>query len=308
MGTGMVSILLFDIPYQKSWLYWLSVGIFLLNVLLFVMFLIPTILRYTLYTPIIPSMLQDLGQSLFISTIPMGLSTIISMLVQVGEPFFGQSIVTLAWILWWIEIVLSIACCVTIPFLIMYAHNNDLQSMTAAWLLPVVTTVVASATGGLIAGYQSNPQHALWTLTTSYILWGCGMSLALSILVIYLMRLFLHKFPPKHNIVSCFIALGPLGQGAYSIQKLGAVARKIFIETNTLDHANTGSGNIMYTAGFMIALLLWGLAMVWLAVAIIHLFSSRFPFNMVMPEDHLFFIPSNHTNRDGGRSPSHSEP
>jgi tellurite resistance protein TehA-like permease len=61
--------------------------------------------------------------------------------------------------------------------------------MTAIWLLPIVATIVASASGGIVASILPSPQHALWTLITSYILWGTGVPLAMVTLVIYFHRL-----------------------------------------------------------------------------------------------------------------------
>lgn len=87
--------------------------------------------------------------------------------------------------------------------------------MTAAWLLPIVSTVVAAASGGIVADVLPNPQHALWTLTISYILWGTGVPLAMFTLVLYFQRLTVHNLPPREVIVSVFLPLGPLGQGMY---------------------------------------------------------------------------------------------
>lgn len=87
--------------------------------------------------------------------------------------------------------------------------------MTAVWLLPVVTCIVASSCGAVVANVLLNPQHALWTVLVSYVLWGVGLPLAMMVLVIYLQRLTLHKLPPKAAIVSVFLPLGPLGQGGY---------------------------------------------------------------------------------------------
>lgn len=56
-------------------------------------------------------------------------------------------------------------------------------------------------------------QHALWTLTVSYILWGTGVPLAMFTLVLYFQRLTVYKLPPREVIVSVFLPLGPLGQG-----------------------------------------------------------------------------------------------
>jgi tellurite resistance protein TehA-like permease len=68
----------------------------------------------------------------------------------------------------------------------MYVHEaNHLSSVTAAWLLTIVATIVAAASGGIVAEILPDPYHALWTLTISYILWGTGIPLAMAVLVIY---------------------------------------------------------------------------------------------------------------------------
>ena len=66
MGTGIVSILLHGLPYNADWLYWLSVIVFALNVGLFVVFTVISLLRYTLYPGIWGAMLRHPVQSLFL--------------------------------------------------------------------------------------------------------------------------------------------------------------------------------------------------------------------------------------------------
>jgi uncharacterized membrane protein YcjF (UPF0283 family) len=66
MGTGIVSILLHDLPYNARWLYWLSVIVFALNVVLFVTFSAISVVRYTLYPGIWTQMLRHPVQSLFL--------------------------------------------------------------------------------------------------------------------------------------------------------------------------------------------------------------------------------------------------
>jgi hypothetical protein len=89
MGTGIVSILLHNLPYNGIWLYWISVVFFAFNVLLFSTFLIISILRYAIYPERWGVMIRHPGQSLFLGTFPMGLATIINMIVFVCVPAWG---------------------------------------------------------------------------------------------------------------------------------------------------------------------------------------------------------------------------
>jgi hypothetical protein len=66
MGTGIVSILLHDLPYNADWLYWLSVVLFAVNVGLFVGFTVVSAVRYVMYPGIWGAMLRHPVQSLFL--------------------------------------------------------------------------------------------------------------------------------------------------------------------------------------------------------------------------------------------------
>ena len=160
-------------------------------------------------------------------------------------------------------------------------HDAKLENITAAWLLPIVSTIVAAATGSIVAGILPHPQLQLITIVTSYILWGKGVSLAMVVLVCYFLRLTTHQLPPKEIIVSVFLPLGPLGQGGFGIQNLGSVARQVFRDTDTLPLSMVYAGDILYVVGFMIGTVMWGFGLVWFFFAratIWHM--PKFPFNM----------------------------
>jgi tellurite resistance protein TehA-like permease len=159
----------------------------------------------------------------------------------------------------------------------MCLHDTQLSTMTATWLLPIVPTVVAAATGGTVAEVLPNPHHALWTIIASYILWGIGIPLSLFVLVMYFQRLTVYKLPPREVIVSCFLPLGPLGQGSFGVMQLGRVALKTLPKTNSL---TPNAGEILYILGFATALVLWGFALIWFFFALDSISRSRFPFNM----------------------------
>ena len=65
MGTGIVSILLHNLPYNAVWIHYLSIIVYVLNVLLFVTFTLISIARYTIYKGIFGAMLSHPVQSLF---------------------------------------------------------------------------------------------------------------------------------------------------------------------------------------------------------------------------------------------------
>jgi tellurite resistance protein TehA-like permease len=118
MGTGIVSLLLHNLPYNGTWLYWISVAIFALNVLLFITGSIISILRYTLYPEIFLAMIKHPVQSMFIGTFPMGLATIINMFCLVCVPAWGEWARYFAWGLWIFDAVVSVMTALSLPFIL----------------------------------------------------------------------------------------------------------------------------------------------------------------------------------------------
>jgi tellurite resistance protein TehA-like permease len=163
----------------------------------------------------------------------------------------------------------------------MAVHEVKLRNMTAAWLLPVVSTIVASASGGIVAEIIPVPRDAYATLLTSYVLLGTGLPLALLILGVYFLRLTTYQLPPKEVVVSTFLPLGPLGQGGFAWIQLGKQAQRLFRDTRSLNNTGVYAGDILYVVGFIIALTLFGFGLVWFffAVATIRQ-TGRFPFNV----------------------------
>ena len=118
MGTGVVTVLLFRLPYNGKWLYELSIIVFVFDLVLFILFCLISALRYLLYPEIWSAMLNHPTESLFLGACPMGLGILVQMIVNVCVPAWGSWAVTLVWTLWWIEIVLSVAICFYLPFML----------------------------------------------------------------------------------------------------------------------------------------------------------------------------------------------
>jgi tellurite resistance protein TehA-like permease len=160
------------------------------------------------------------------------------------------------------------------------SHISSLDRITAAQLLPIAATIVAAGTGAEVSEVlmTTNPQHALGTIITCYILFGMSFPLAIFVLVTYYHRLIVHKLPPREIIVSCFLPLGPLGFGGYTIMYLGKVSLHLLPLTGTLHPL---AGPILYVLGFISALLLWSFGILFLFLALASIYISRpFPFNM----------------------------
>jgi len=197
---------------------------------------------------------------------------------------WGEWLIYTAWVLWWVDVWLSLATCISMPFIVMHRHRPNLENITAALLLPIVPSIVASASGGIIAEVLPSTDHAIMTLITSYILWGIGEFFTGCVLALYFHRLTVHSIPPKEVVVSVFLPIGPLGQGGFGIQELGKVAAKVLPGTTTFGVIENGAARAaetLYTCGVFLAVMMWGFGVAWMTLAFITIATMRkFPFNM----------------------------
>ena len=90
MGTGISAILLHQMPYTNVVFETMGTVLYVLNVLLFVTFILMTAARYLIWPGILPVMLKHEGQSLFLGTLPMGFATLVNLTVFIAVPAFGQ--------------------------------------------------------------------------------------------------------------------------------------------------------------------------------------------------------------------------
>jgi tellurite resistance protein TehA-like permease len=145
--------------------------------------------------------------------------------------------------------------------------------MTAVWLLPVVTLIVASSTGGILGhALLDQPSLALITITMSTLMVMIGLSLALMLLTVYLMRLIVHGLPSGATIISVFLPLGPTGQAGYAFLLIGRCFRELLpLKSAPPDHflGSDVTGDVINVVCVCIAFALWALASMWLVFALL---------------------------------------
>ncbi|MGC5701254.1 TDT family transporter [Pseudomonas sp. NFXW11] len=278
MGTGVLALALAQLPVAIPGLYLVAEGFWWLTIALFVLFTAMYSARWILFFDEARRIFGHSTVSMFFGTIPMGLATIINGLLLFGLPRWGEGVVHLAQVLWWLDVAMSLACGVLIPYMMFTRQAHSIDQMTAVWLLPVVAAEVAAASGGLLAPHLQDAHGQLVMLSTSYVLWAFSLPVAFSILTILLLRMALHKLPHESMAASSWLALGPIGTGALGMLVLGSDAPAIF-SANGLG----GVGEIAAGLGLVAGLTLWGFGLWWMLIAV--LITRRYlregiPFNL----------------------------
>jgi C4-dicarboxylate transporter/malic acid transport protein len=278
MGTGVLALALAQLPVQVPGLHAFAEGLWLFNIVLFVLFSVLYTARWALFFDEARRIFGHSTVSMFFGTIPMGLATIINGFLLFGVPRWGEGVVQLAEVLWWLDVVMSLACGVLIPYMMFTRQEHSIDQMTAVWLLPVVAAEVAAASGGLLAPHLLDAHSQLVVLITSYVLWAFSLPVAFSILTILLLRMALHKLPHENMAASSWLALGPIGTGALGMLLLGADAPAIFAANGL-----PGIGEIAAGLGLVAGITLWGFGLWWMLIAVLitlRYLRAGIPFNL----------------------------
>ncbi|MBA1378918.1 TDT family transporter [Pseudomonas brassicacearum] len=278
MGTGVLALALAQLPGATPGLHRVAEGLWLFNILLFIVFAGLYTARWVLFFDEARRIFGHSTVSMFFGTIPMGLATIINGFLLFGVPRWGEGVLSLVEVLWWIDVAMSLACGVLIPYLMFTRQEHRIDQMTAVWLLPVVAAEVAAASGGLLAPHLADAHSQLVMLVTSYVLWAFSLPVAFSILTILLLRMALHKLPHENMAASSWLALGPIGTGALGMLLLGGDAPVIFAANGL-----PGIGEVASGLGLIAGITLWGFGLWWMLMAL--LITTRYlregiPFNL----------------------------
>ena len=278
MGTGILSAVLTQLPTRIPGLLQLAEALWMLNIVMFLTFSFIYTARWVMFFDEARRIFGHSTVSMFFGTIPMGMATIINGLLTFGLPRWGDAVLPLAEMLWWLDVAMSLACGVLIPFMMFTRQQHSIDQMTAVWLLPVVAAEVAAASGGLLATHLTDAHGQFSVLITSYVLWALSVPVAFSILTILLLRMALHKLPHESMAASSWLALGPISTGAFGLMVLGADSPAIFAANGL-----PGVGDIASGLGLIAGIILWGVGVWWLLLAV--LITARYlrngiPFNL----------------------------
>ncbi len=278
MGTGVVALILPELPFAHSIMAHLAVLLWQFNIALFLMFSLLYVLRWIIYPTEAKQIFSHASMSLFLGAIPMALATIINGYLKFGIHLYGDWVVPFAQLLWYIDVLLAVSIAWIVPFYMYNRQQHELQSMTAVWLLPIVACEVAAATGGLLLPHIAVGQQALGILLGGYVLWGISVLPAFAILTILMLRLALHKLPSKELAISSWLALGPIGTGALALLILGAQAPQVLA---VIDQQSLGL--FCQQAGIVVSLILMGFGLWWLGIALLTTLKhakTALPFNL----------------------------
>ncbi|WFD26555.1 hypothetical protein MNAN1_001538 [Malassezia nana] len=292
MGTGIISVLLESLPYRFNGLHAIAVVFFGINLFLFCLFFVITVIRFVLWPKLLLRTLLHPVNSMFLGAPSMGFTMLINMCV-LGFISEGRhhAFAIFLWVLWWINAVFSICILILIPFLKATRQSHELKTVTGVWILPIVAVIVTASAGAIVADVLPKGPAKI-TLTVAFMMMGAGLSLIFLQLAIYYARLVFMKIPPANVILSVFLPLGPCEAASFGVLHLAESINKLRTDLGEPFFAPSAispqDSHLMDLGilGFstLVSLGLWGFGFFWFVLALFVigdlLMVTRFSFNL----------------------------
>ena len=129
MGTGVVAMILAQLPFASSVLFMLATKLWQFNILLFAVFSVLYALRWILFPTEAKQIFTHPNMSLFLGAIPMGLATIANGFLSFGTHLYGDIAIQIATYLWYIDVFLAIVIAWIVPFCMFSCQDHHLHRM-----------------------------------------------------------------------------------------------------------------------------------------------------------------------------------
>lgn len=268
-STGILAVVLYQLDYRFRGLTIISITVWLLTILLSMLFtliyivkafVLPHNLRYELTSNIV--------EICCLASACITFGTIIDMLALVCPHSFGRGWGIAAYALAWVDVGIAFATAIGVPYTFLWCVAPTVDGMPPTVLLPAIAAVTTAATCGVVThAAELSPRAQVPMIIVGYILLGLGLPFALSMIAVFIARLFNGAWPPRRKAALMYVFVGPLGQGAYAFQILGSSASSPGIGSfgayNKGRFITENAGQVVEAVSTLMGLLLWGYAAFW---------------------------------------------
>ena len=276
MNTGILGILLHQLPYQFKGILVLSTIFFLLDLTLFVLVSILLILRLLLYRrQAISELTSDVPTVAFLCCWPIAWLTLVAFvsLTASSASWGGYRFTVLAYVMWWIGAAWMFGMGLGVFFLVIHKKILSTQGIAPPIHIPVVGLATVATIGGLIASFSVDISvgMAIPVIVVSFFTAGVGIFMALILFALLLQHLFVEGLPPPEQAATMFIFVGPMGQSSAALQLLGSAASSYarFGQFEQGTFLTRMAAAPLDVAGVLISMLMTGFSVFWLLFAFI---------------------------------------
>lgn len=241
MGTGISANILYNFVFPARWLQVCGRIMAVISLTLFVVLLVLFVTALFRNRLLLHKVHCDTAMAPFMGCMVMGYTSLVMFLDAATDKLWGMAL----FVLWWIASVMSFYT----GFVTFFAstigkHRKSANALDPAnismlFLLPVVTLTVSLSCGGLLVPKLDSTQLKIITMIICFIMWAVAVILAFIVVLVNFWRLFVHKIPASAQVMTMFLPIGFLGQGALAILLFGRNCFTVLLQNK--DTASTSS-------------------------------------------------------------------
>lgn len=274
MNSGIIAILLHQLPYQFRGLGILSTIAFVLDFVLFIVFSLLFLARFASFgRQAYYQVTGDTAELALCACWPIAwltLAALVCLIVSVAS-WGGHSFTIVGYVMWWVGVGWTVAALLFVVLTTIRRQHAKNRKLPPAIVIPAVGVATVATTGGLIASYSYNmsDRMAVPVIIVSYMMVGIGVLLAIIIYTYLLHDLFTEGWPAPDQIATMWLFVGPMGQSAAALQILGSAADKYgrFEGYAKGTFLTAEAAAALDVASILLALLFTGLGTIWALMA-----------------------------------------
>ncbi|KAL8872828.1 MAG: hypothetical protein Q9174_001606 [Haloplaca sp. 1 TL-2023] len=274
-GTGILSVCLFQLQWQFEGLQLIATIAWILSIVIYIIFLFIYMAKIYMVPGVVRRQLtKDITEVCCLSSPVITFGVIIDMVALVCAKAWGPSWGMAAYVLSWINVVISVVATVGIPYVYFRLCPPGIDHTPPVVLLPAIVSLTASSVCGIVCFYGGlQPRTQVPMIIVGYILMGLGLADAAALIFVYVSRLLAGGFPTKAQLWANFTIVGPLGQASNAIQILGKAASSpetmAFALYNKGTFITENAGRVLGVTCTLSGLMLWSYSAWWLLFSLV---------------------------------------
>lgn len=237
MGTGGLANVLYLLSVQVNYLKPIAIGLWYLNIGLFILLIGPWLARWFLHFDKLSEDLKHTMLSNFFVTMPVGALILGTNFFLIGKEYFAMTFISqLALWLWSISAVLILMFGVYAMYNLFTKDDINHEHVNFSWFITPVASIVVPLLGNPLAKYYvatNNLDLARFINLTDVMFYGIGFILFIIIASVVINSLIHHNMPHAAMTPTFWIILGPIGVGTVSLMGIADVFQLLHIIDST---------------------------------------------------------------------------
>jgi C4-dicarboxylate transporter/malic acid transport protein len=274
MGTGGLANLIYLLSSNLAYLKPIALILFWFNIILFLVIIVPWLLRWFMHFKDLLSDLRHPMMSNFFVTMPAAAVVLGTNFFIIGKEYFaGGFLDGLGLVMWIVGAILTLAISVFVMFNIFSQDNIDVEHVNFSWFIPPVVGALLPMLGKwLVSAYLITNTGLAQTINLlDLVYYGISITLFVILAGVVLNRFVFNKLPKDGLLPTFWIILGPVGLGSAALMDLSDSAKAL----NLINSVDTLK---------LVAIIFWGFGL-WallltFAITFFYLRRGRIPFTL----------------------------